>query len=53
MKVAYTKPVVSRTELVIDQAVLKGCKATLLAPGPLSGGDCEVGSGEQCLWISS
>ena len=55
MKVPYTKPVVNRVELVLDQAVLAGCKGVQLYAGPVGGGDCEAAGvpGNQCLVISS
>ena len=54
MKEVYTRPVVNRVELVLDQAVLGNCKTAALAPGPLAGGaDCETGTGQQCYYIGS
>jgi len=33
MKKGYTKPVIKKVKLVMDEAVLAGCKVTPVSPG--------------------
>ena len=51
MKLTYAKPVVSKVELVADQAVLSGCKTTNVGGGQTAlypdSINCESGS-NQC-----
>jgi hypothetical protein len=49
----YQKPVLFGVELVAEEAVLGSCKTTILAVGPVGGGDCQIGNGTQCMSIGS
>ena len=56
MKKTYIKPVVSRVNLVSDEAVLNSCKTTGSSPGILTGDvncDSSTTSGEDCLYMGS
>lgn len=46
----YTKPILSRVQLVIDEAVLSGCKTTAGAPG-ITAVNCDAAQGgaSDCL----
>ncbi len=50
MKQSYTRPLVNRVELVLDQAVLQGCKTMVSGTGPssLGGYDCK-NVGTECV----
>ena len=51
-KKVYSKPSLEQVQLALEEAVLAGCKAAELAPGPMQGGgDCK-GSG-QCYFIQT
>jgi len=61
MKKLYSKPSLSRIELVAEQAALTACKVTALSAGPYAvgsdvlgtGTDCETGTGAQCFLLGS
>jgi hypothetical protein len=54
VKRPYRRPELEQVQLALDEAVLSGCKAVALAPGPEgAGADCEVGSGVQCFLIQT
>jgi hypothetical protein len=49
----YRKPQLEQVQLAVEEAVLSGCKASLIGAGPLTGGgNCEPGS-NQCFFIQS
>ena len=50
----YRKPQLEQVQLAIEEAVLQGCKAEKVGPGPLAefGANCEASS-NQCLWIQT
>ena len=55
MRRAYTKPCIEKVQLVLEEAVLAGCKAEIISPGGPGGtsteNDC-LGDG-QCFWIQT
>jgi len=51
-KKLYSKPTLEKVQLALEEAVLAGCKAVELAPGPLGGGgDCKAEG--QCYFIQT